>query len=346
MRFVKSDEPHTGPAPAAAAPTSDAACPCFRLLHLSDPHLFAGETTAVRDFFGKRLLGYISWRLHRRAGHRHAVMAALHGVLGTAPVDHIVVTGDATHLSLPGDFEAAREFLQDLGPPERVTLIPGNHDAYVAARWRQRLGSVKPYLASDAPDSRHAPPSGAAPPSVRMRGEVAIIGVHTARPTSPLFATGTVGKNQLQRLEAVLKQTAAAGWFRLVLIHHPPVAGLAGWRRRLTDLAAFGAVVRRQGAELVLHGHTHRFSEAAIEGPDGKIAVLGVPSITALSAAQHRAGFRLFAIHSHPERWTTDFETYRYAATRQAFESLGSRRLSIPRPKSPAADTREVKPRR
>lgn len=345
MRFVKSDEPHTGPVPAAATPKLDAAFPCFRLLHLSDPHLFAGEKTAARDFLGKRLLGYISWRLHRRAGHRHAVMAALRGVLGTAPVDHIVVTGDATHLSLPGDFAAAREFLQNLGPPERVTLIPGNHDAYVAARWRQRLGAVKPYLASDAPDSRHAPP-GAAPPCVRMRGQVAIIGVHTARPTSPLFATGTVGKNQLQRLEAVLKQTAAAGWFRLVLIHHPPVAGLAGWRRRLTDLAAFGAVVRRQGAELVLHGHTHRFSEAAMEGPDGKIAVLGVPSITALSAAQHRAGFRLFAIHPRPEGWAVDVVSYRYSAARTGFSRIAGRRLAVPVSKSHAPGARDVVPRR
>src|SRR5262247_1022079 len=101
-------------------------------------------------------------------------------------------------------------------------------------------------------------------PSVRVRGDLALVGVCTAEPTPPFAATGRVGADQLARLDGVLERLGAARKCRVVLIHHPPVDGLTNRRRSLRDTSAFGEVIRRRGAELVLHGHLHRTTLASL----------------------------------------------------------------------------------
>ncbi|MGC0718872.1 metallophosphoesterase family protein, partial [Escherichia coli] len=67
----------------------------------------------------------------RRWIHDPAVLAALIDDLKQHKPDHIVVTGDLTNLGLDREIEAARHWLETLAPPDQLTLIPGNHDAYV-----------------------------------------------------------------------------------------------------------------------------------------------------------------------------------------------------------------------
>ena len=49
------------------------------------------------------------------------------------------MTGDLVNISLPGEYAPALAWLESLGSPHDVTLVPGNHDAYVwaAARFPQ-----------------------------------------------------------------------------------------------------------------------------------------------------------------------------------------------------------------
>ena len=44
---------------------------------------------------------------------------------------------------------SASQWLTGLGPPDRVTLVPGNHDVYVATKWGQGLGRWGAYIAGD-----------------------------------------------------------------------------------------------------------------------------------------------------------------------------------------------------
>ena len=72
---------------------------------------------------------------------------------------------------------------------------------------------------------------------------------------------------------------------RVVLIHHPPLPGLASTRRALEDAAHFARVLRHAGAELVLYGHNHCqrlnwHAHVHAEG-GGAIPVIGVPSASA-----------------------------------------------------------------
>ncbi|WP_457824411.1 metallophosphoesterase family protein, partial [Staphylococcus aureus] len=83
---------------------------------------------------------------------------------------------------------------------------------------------------------------------------VALIGVNSAIPTAVGLAIGSVDSLQQGRLETLLAHTKAEGLIRLVMIHHPPLPGLAAPRRALVESEALAAVLARSGAELVIHG--------------------------------------------------------------------------------------------
>ena len=240
-------------------PSSDAD---FALAHLSDLHLSSLDGVSPRALLDKRILGYISWRLRRRHEHRTDVLDALRADLQAEQLDHIAVTGDLTHLGLPQEFREAATWLARLGRPEGITVVPGNHDAYVprivAAR-RSRNGR---------PTCRETMPARPPTPTMRFRAcaygaKSALIGLSTARPSAPFLATGRLGERQLSRLDRILEQTAGAGLFRVVLLHHPPAAHTVRWRKSLLDGAALRDVLAGRGAELVLHGHAH-FSAADV----------------------------------------------------------------------------------
>ena len=338
MVFVKPDEPGQRHSTPTAPASASAASRDFCVAHLSDLHLFDPPHMMLRDFISKRVLGYLSWRLHRQSQHKTDFMPALGQALGAAEVDHVVVTGDLTHLGHGVDFDKAGHILQQLGGPDRISLVPGNHDAYVEEPWRQKTFSLMPYLSSDpctgsqepsAPDGQPLPSW----PSLRIRNGIAIIGVSSASPTRPFLATGNIGRKQREKLKQILVKTADQALFRLVLIHHPPVFGLVGRRRHLTDHGALADIIGRTGAELLLHGHAHRFSEATIDGPCGKIAVVGVPALTALSAkSDRRAGFHLYRIRRGSGNWQVAMTVYRYSLSQNAFTAAAPRMLSVPAP--------------
>jgi 3',5'-cyclic AMP phosphodiesterase CpdA len=299
MTSVKSEK-------AAAGPGSEphVAGDSFILAHLSDFHLGFPDGAGVKELLNKRVLGYLMWRLRRRAEHRPEVLEALVSDLRNARPDHIVVTGDLTHLGLPAEFLRARQWLSALGPPSKVTVVPGNHDAYVRDAWGGPVAQWADYMISDGVSS----PDPMAPlglfPTVRTRGPFAVIGVCTARPSLPLLAVGTIGREQLARLEKILETIGRQGLYRVVLIHHPPVPGTVTWHRRLTDSALFRAVLARQGAELVLHGHAHRTSMHQLSTPAGRVPVIGVPSASALGRTVERGSrYHLYHVRRDGRGW-------------------------------------------
>jgi 3',5'-cyclic AMP phosphodiesterase CpdA len=198
----------------------------FTLAHFSDLHLFSGRDLSVSELLNKRILGYLSWRLHRRTNHRKEVLAGLLHDLQRLETDHIAITGDLTHLGRAAEFSRTQELLDRLGSPSKVSVVPGNHDAYIAANWMQTYARWAPYMASDSdygdnadlsdPDLSDPDLSDPAAyfPMLRIRGQIALIGVSTARPSAPFFATGKVGALQMQKFEHLLTETARRPvWF-------------------------------------------------------------------------------------------------------------------------------------
>jgi 3',5'-cyclic AMP phosphodiesterase CpdA len=307
----------------------------FTLAHLSDPHLSFPNRVGLRELLNKRAYGYLMWYLRRRFEHRGRVLAALLEDLEGARPDHIVVTGDLTHLSLPVEFRRAERWLHSLGPPSQVTVIPGNHDAYVATRWDRTLGLCAGYMISDAVrlGSTVRIDPGSLFPSVRIRDEIALIGVCTARPSVPFLAVGTIGQGQLQKLEKILAYTGRQSLFRVVLIHHPPVAGTVAWRKRLTDGAAFRSVLARRGAELVLHGHAHSTSFTQVETVVGMVPAIGVPSASSLSRKPwRRARYHIYSLIKNTRGWRLEVFVRGYSLGKERFIEQGKSHFMLRRP--------------
>ncbi|MEM8822500.1 MAG: metallophosphoesterase [Pseudomonadota bacterium] len=231
---------------------------------MSDPHLPLPNGTG-RDLRFKQRLGRRSWLRKRQRRHRPEVLAALLDDIRTHGPDHIALGGDLINIALPEEFELARDWLTTLGPPQDVTLVPGNHDSYVANP--AGLDLWRPWMTGDDGTTTF--------PFRRDRGPVSFIGLSTAVPKPPVLATGTLGPDQLARAEPLLQATKDR--IRIVLIHHP-VDNAASPRKALTDRTDLQAVLARTGADLVLHGHLHHAHMGLLQGPDRPIPVIGVPS--------------------------------------------------------------------
>lgn len=304
----------------------------FTLAHLSDPHVPSPLRVGVSALATKRALGYWSWRRRRVYIHSIEVLEALTRDLAETVPDHVAVTGDLVNISLPSEFAAAARWLETLGGGERVSIVPGNHDAYVAVPLEQSWDLWRAYMASDGPGDPATAPAASGPipfPYVRRRGRIAIVGLCTAVPTPPGWASGRLGRDQLERLGGVLAAFGDAGMFRVVLLHHPPIEGDNPLRKRLTDAADLQRVIARHGAELLLHGHDHRCSIRAMAGPAGGVPAVGVPSASASVAKTKPIGqYNLYDISPSPRGWSIDLRVRRYDATLGRFQEAGGQRVA------------------
>ena len=275
------------------------------LAHLSDPHLPPLPALRLRDLAGKRALGYLNWTRNRHRYHRRDVLDALVSDLQAQKPDQVAVTGDLVNLALEAEFAPALAWLGSVGAPDRVSVVPGNHDAYVNATRHRFAEAWGDYLrGDDAPDNGGALPSllPSPFPFLRRRGPLALIGVSSAVPTPPLMATGWLGSAQLDALEGILTRLPVEPLFRVLMIHHPLRSDARA--KRLTDSDQLLALLRRHGVELILHGHDHVHSTLWIDGPNGKIPAIGVPSASALAHGRYPdAAYNLFAIERDGEAW-------------------------------------------
>ncbi|MFO1107858.1 MAG: metallophosphoesterase [Bradyrhizobium sp.] len=268
----------------------------FTLAHLSDPHLPPLPAARLRDLASKRALGYLNWTRNRHKYHRREVLDALVADVRTQAPDHIAVTGDLVNLALEAEFAPSLRWLESVGEAERVTVIPGNHDAYVRATRHRATETWADYVRGDAVGENGVFPF------VRRRGPMALIGVSSAVPTPPLMATGRLGRAQLQALDKILAQLAAEQAFRVLLVHHPLHS--TSRMKRLTDSRQLQALIRQHGVELVLHGHDHIHSTMWIEGPRGEIPVIGVPSASAVAHRHYpAAAFNMFRVEREGGAW-------------------------------------------
>jgi 3',5'-cyclic AMP phosphodiesterase CpdA len=274
-----------------------------RLAHFSDLHLLSLDGARLFDFANKRWIGRLNLISNRS---RHYLGEAFDDMivdLNREGFDHIVCTGDVTNLAFAQEFRFARAKFEQLAlGPTNITVIPGNHDAYVAEGVTHFADVFAPYCSTDAGwDWTIADRDGAGDdlrwPIVRIRGGVAIVGVSTSLETAWFSAWGKLGPGQRARLRKVLLDPRLAGLARFVAIHHPVVGKRAtNAIRGLRDHAELAAIVAEAGATVIVHGHEHRDLRGALPGPGGAaVPVLGVPSGTyAASDPTRTARYRVF----------------------------------------------------
>ena len=263
--------------------------------HISDLHLPFEPRLSLRQRLSKRQLSVRAWR-RRRVLHRDDILGALQTDLRAHAVDHVLVTGDVTNFSLPGEFRQAADWLAALG------------------RWSAwtRLTNGWPFL--------------------HRVGDIALIGLNSALPTAPLLARGRLGPQQLARLENLLAAEGVAGRVRIVMLHHPPAAGAVRWRKALADGDALRAVLARAGAELVLCGHARDARLDAIAGPHEPIPCLCVPSSSALPNPKDQGArwHRLRLLGEGRDR-RVEVMVRRWSVAAEAFVDGGRYELCLPR---------------
>jgi 3',5'-cyclic AMP phosphodiesterase CpdA len=341
--------------PGARSPTAVSTPIATIVAQVSDPHLTVPAPRSVAGLGFKRLLSYLAWQRKRRYLHRPDVLAAVMADLRTGPRDHVIVTGDLTQLGLPDECRQALEWLEAQGDPRDVAVIPGNHDVLIEDDWSATVGLWSRFFASDpdclwerppgrdpggnrdrefAPASRtdrdhQAAPTGSEPhagfPTLRRRGGVALIGLDSAMPTAPFYATGRLGRAQLERLRGLLETLGRQGAFRLVYVHHSPLPGRHKRRKRLEDAAALLAVLEAAGAELVVHGHGHHEALATLPTAAGPMLVVGAPSGSLVGAA----GWNRYTIAPVPEGWSVEIDCRRLRP--EGMVSEGGRRHVLAR---------------
>jgi 3',5'-cyclic AMP phosphodiesterase CpdA len=272
----------------------------FRLAHISDPHLGPLPKVGFSDLASKRAIGYFNWRRNRQRAFAPSVLMALAEDMRAAAPDHVAVTGDLVNLGLTAEFAAARLWLGEIGEPDAVTVIPGNHDAYVPGAFEELIEAWHPYMTGDNSDVVTFP-------FIRKRGPVAIVGTSSAVATAPLMATGEIGAGQAAALASRLTALGRAGLFRVVLIHHAPVARSSHWHRRLVDADLFRRAIAEAGAELILHGHNHTTLVDSLPSRHGAVPVVGVAAASVLPHGGRPGGsYCLFTIDGEPGNFSCE----------------------------------------
>jgi 3',5'-cyclic AMP phosphodiesterase CpdA len=282
----------------------------FRFAHISDIHLptLAKDCTAPGAFLNKRFFSSLSWFGNRRFIHEKAVTDIMIKAIENSAIDHILVTGDLTNLSLKGEYTRALEWLHSLGTPDTVSAIPGNHDLLLdTPASRQGLAQLSPYMGSDEKQG------STGFPFVKQRKNVLFIGLNTAMQSPLGWCNGALGKAQREALQVLLRQAKKDGLCRVVALHHPP----AGHQRRKKDLEdhqAFADIIEAEGAELILHGHTHHADMHTLPGPGGPVPVMGVPSFSVRPGTKYPVScWHEYAIGKENDDWKITLNVHRYA---------------------------------
>ena len=265
----------------------------MRLIHLTDPHLSSLRAERFISLRGKRWSGYLSWRKNRSRKYLPSVLNHMVDAIGKEGADEILLTGDLIQIGLDQEIEQASDWLEALGSPKQVMLVPGNHDIYargsadaVHAAWRDYLFSGQ-QTGSDGGSDEF--------PVLRKRGKLSFIGLSSACVTPVFMATGKLGNTQLDKLTGLLKQAADEDQLVCLLIHHPPLPGMTSWRKALTDAKALQKVLSDHPPALILHGHLHHNREL-------QWSASHIYCTCAASSASD-ASYRVFDIDENDESW-------------------------------------------
>jgi 3',5'-cyclic AMP phosphodiesterase CpdA len=288
----------------------------FTLAHISDVHLGPLPDMSFGELMSKRITGYVNWQRNRRKHLFGNTLELLIQDMNRRHPDHLAITGDLVNLAASIEIDAAAVWLKTLPHCQDVTVVPGNHDAYVPNAIDEAVEKWAPWMSGDRPgegDHRF--------PFLRIRKNVALIGLSTATATPPFMASGYFGRNQARRFANLLQATGDAGLFRVVMIHHPPIRGATPNYKRMMGIRRFGAAVHLGGAELVLHGHTHLNTVHWLNGQAGaRVPVVGIASASqGPGGKKPPAAYNLFHIGGEQGNWALSRERYALTADGAGF---------------------------
>lgn len=228
-----------------------------RIAHLSDLHVVATSKSP-----------WSPWNELARRRSRKVLRAI--AAAKERGATHYVFTGDLTELGKPSQFEALAEILDQAElDPDRVTLVPGNHDAYTSADgWRAAMeGPLRAYRRASATE----------PGKAVELGDAVLLPIDVACHQPLGRAAGELPADTADAIEVRVRDLSRWGRPIVLALHHPPlphawrawqwVDGLRG-HRRIVDL------LERFDDTFILHGHLHYAVEKGV-GRDPRPRIFG-----------------------------------------------------------------------
>jgi 3',5'-cyclic-AMP phosphodiesterase len=228
-----------------------------QIAHLSDLHILE-EGHAHRTGNAKRRLSILNLGRPETAEQRRRRAAHALREARRTGAPHLVITGDLTEDGVPEQFEALAEILDASGwPPGRVTLVPGNHDAYADA------GAFEEALRGPLASYRATSTTGA---PVFLPGLV-LMPVSTAMHQPVTRSAGAIEGVEIDAALRVAEASRLSGAALVVAMHHAPQRRSllpVQWIDGLRDHAAMTALLDRFDHAHVIHGHTHHARDRAV----------------------------------------------------------------------------------
>jgi 3',5'-cyclic AMP phosphodiesterase CpdA len=234
-----------------------------RIAHITDTHILESDHH-MRSGRHRFRVNFLSFGRTKDSEDRRARLLLAIDQAVVAGASQIVMTGDMTEDGQPEQFEALAEVLYDSGvDPERITLVPGNHDLYTDLHaWDIALSGP---LAPWATTSRLG--------SLVVRDDVAVLPISTCFKQHYLFAGGRLGSHNARRIASAARQAKDLGCALVVGMHHPvfphPIS-VGTWWDGLRDHHVMSDLLREHPAAFVFHGHIHRKVTKAVS--DGRHA--------------------------------------------------------------------------
>jgi len=241
----------------------------FRIAHLSDLHI-SSDRSGLRQ-------RWRSWVGRSQAKNLLNLQAVLRD-MALCGIDHLVLTGDLTHAAKKAEFETLRTALGDFANPDRLTIVPGNHDLsyrYVRRRLRakncpRKLWPLVSHFADVFPSAHPAELDQTKKDlfpfaKVLAKGRIVLIGLdttgHLTARVGLLNSFGTIGRVQLADLRALLKHPWLHDRIKIVVMHHHPVivpvATMFDSFKHLFQSKQLLDLLYENRVDVILHGHKH-----------------------------------------------------------------------------------------
>jgi len=221
----------------------------LRIVHVSDIHFWRYPANPLH-LLNKRIVGVGALALGRASKFRlERVQSLVDRVVALQP-DHILISGDLTTTALEIEFRAARHALEPWLRPQKVTIVPGNHDRYTGESARNFR--FERYFGEFAPKQEF--------PWIRWID--ARTGILAFDPTRPgLTARGELPVRQLEEARRLVENPESRPERLLVACHYPLQAPVhlqkELHRKSLRNARGLTDLLTSIGRHIYCCGHVH-----------------------------------------------------------------------------------------
>jgi Icc protein len=222
-----------------------------RIAHLSDAHILEARPSSGSHNLSVKFVSL--GRTLDGAGRAKKLERAL-SVAKRSGADHFVISGDLTEVGSEEQYEAFAVVLHDSAiDPERVTLVPGNHDAYSSGdAWKRALEGPLRAFATGAADL---------PGRVVDRGDVVFLPIDVSCHQSIARSAAELTAENADALERRLRDPGFEHKAVVVVQHHQPFGHARSawqWWDGLRGHARLMDLLGRYRPVSLLHGHMHK----------------------------------------------------------------------------------------